>query len=109
MTILPNKYDPSSDKPNGEYLCDDSLYQAEFPAIYEYLARVAVEGHSRLPSRLVAYYEDGQAVLLLTDPHSAKILFHAAETFSDALEGLNSRLANPPVKGWKKDKRARLR
>lgn len=109
MSILPEKFDPSSDRPNGEYLCEDSLYQAEFSALYEYLARVAVAGQSRSPSRLVAYYEEGQAVLLLTDPHSAKILFHAAGSFAEALEGLNSRLANPPVKGWKKDKRARLR
>lgn len=109
MSILPQKYDPSSDSPNGEFLADDSMFQSEFPAIYEYLARIAVAGQSRSPSRLVTYYEEGQAILLLTDPHSAKILFHAAESVPEAMVGLNERLSNPPVKGWKKDKRARMR
>lgn len=109
MSILPDRHDPSSDRPDGEYLNEDTLFQTEYPAIYEYLSRVAVNGQTRQPSRLVAYYEEGQAVLLLTDPHSAKILFHAADGLNEGLAELNNRLASPPVKGWKKDKRARLR
>jgi hypothetical protein len=57
----------------------------------------------------VIYYEEEQAMLLLTDPYTAKILFHASASLEEALESLNRRLCDPPVRGWKKDKRARLR
>lgn len=109
MGILPEPDDVSTPGSTREYLCEDGDYQTDHPAIYEYLARVRVDGHDRQPSRLVTYYEDGQAILLLTDPHTGKLLFHASETIAEALDGLNRRLAEPPVKGWKADKRARYK
>ena len=109
MDILPEAPDPSTPQHGREYLCEDSDYQLEFPAIYEYLSRVQINGQVRVPSRLVTYYEDGQCVLLLTDPHCSKILFHASETIPEGLLELNERLAHPPVKGWKRDRRARSR
>ena len=109
MSIVPDRFDPSSDGPKREYLHEDADFQAEYGAIYEYLARCAVAGQVRATSRLVIYYEDNQCTLLLTDPFSAQILFHACDSVSEGLTALNERLANPPVKGWKKDKKARYR
>lgn len=107
MSMLPEPDFQSSDKPGREYLCDDSQFATDHPAIYEYLARVLVRGHNRAPSRLVVYYEADQACLLLTDPYTGKILFHTSDTVEEALESLDKRLAEPPVKGWKNDKRGR--
>lgn len=107
MGILPEPDDTSTPGFAREYLCEDEDYQGEVPAIYEYLSRVRVDGKDRRPSRLLVYYEDGQAILMLKDPHTGKLLFHAGETIADALQGLNERLNSPPVKGWKVDKRAR--
>lgn len=107
MSILPDLPEPSSDGQNQEYLHEDTDFQEQYPAIYEYLCRVIYRGQPRQSSRLVIYYEDGQATLMLTDPHTARLLFHVSEGVSEGLESLERRLQDAPVKGWKKDKKHR--
>lgn len=106
MVILPDKHDPSSEKKEDEYLFSDDLFSAEFPGLYEYLARVLVAGKSRAASRLIVYGEAGRVCLCLTDPHSAQVAFHSGEGFSEALEALERRLQEGKV-DWRKDRKAR--
>ena len=109
MDILPTRPDESSPQSSREYICQDDEYQSLFPAIYEYLSRIKVAGKDRAPSRLVIYYEDQQCTIMLCDPATDKILFHTEEAVDLALEGLERRLLNPPVRGWKQDNRVRRR
>lgn len=107
LDILPKPTDSSSPESVREYLCEDSDFQGEYPGLYEYLGRTKVSGQDRQPSRLVVYYEDEACTLMLCDPQTAKILFHTSRTVDEALAGLEQRLIEPPVRGWKNDKRYR--
>ena len=109
MDILPTPSDPSSPSSVREYIAEDDSWQSRFPGIYEYLARIKWHGRDREPSRLVVYYEDEQCTLMLTDPHTGKLLFHTAKALESALEELEERLMEAPVRGWKTDKRAHMR
>lgn len=109
MDILPTPSDPSIPSSTREYIADDDDWQGRYPAIYEYLARVKWHGRDREPSRLVVYYEDQQCTLMLTDPHTGKLLFHTSRSIGDALDELEARLVDTPVRGWKVDKRAHMR
>lgn len=105
LDILPTADDPSSPSSAREYIAEDDDFQGLYPGIFEFLARIKVGGKDRLPSRLVIYYEDQQLTVMLTDPQNENLLFHTEEHYETALIGLNARLMDPPVRGWKQDKR----
>lgn len=107
MDILPVPDDPSIPSNVREYIAEDEDWQSLYPAIYEYLARVRWHGRDREPSRLIIYYEDKQCTIMLTDPHCGKILFHTSQAVDQALIELDARLRDPPVRGWKRDKKWR--
>lgn len=106
MAILPDRFDPSSEGPKDEYLFSDDLLSTEFPSLYEYLSRVMHCGQTRKPSRLIVYGEPGRLCVCLTDPHSMQVLFHNAEGWNEAWEGLERRLA-AGTQDWRPDKKAR--
>ena len=106
MVILPSRDDPSTPGQTCEYLLLDEYWQGEYPAIFEFLSRVVVDGHPRQPSRLVVYYEEAKACMCLTDPFTGKILFHSDEGLHEAFTSLEKRL-QAGTSDWRRDKKAR--
>lgn len=106
MSILPKLDDVSRQGANREYLHYDEECQGEYPGLFEFLTKVLVEGHPRPASRLVVYYEEDKACLLLTDPHTCQILFHHDDSFHEALTSLEKRL-QAGTTDWRKDKKSR--
>lgn len=91
---------------NREYLLEDSHFSDEFPGIYEFLARVRINGKNRKPGKLILYYEPEKAQLCLSDQHTKSVAWHAAKGLQEALEGVEKRLQAGSV-DWRYDKRAR--
>lgn len=87
----------------GDYLAEDDLFQTEFPAIFDLLACVKVNGKDREPSKLLVYYERGCHALCLTDPHTGSVAWHVGKSHQECLEGLESRLQHNEV-DWRLSK-----
>lgn len=106
MSILGNvgkDVNPSKDE---EFLVTDDLFSTEYPGLFEFLARVKVNGTPRRPGRIIIYYDSGKASLCLSDKHTGSCAFHVAEGITEGLEGAERRLQDGKL-DWRKDKRAR--
>ena len=90
---------------DGLLIGDDSFGE-DHPGIFEMLVRVAYQGKPRQPGRLVMYAEPNRATLCLVDVDAGMVTFYTAETFGDALEGLERALQAGSC-DWRKDKRSR--
>lgn len=106
MFNVPSLPSVSREEPENEWLYEDELFRDEFPAVYELLARIRVNGGNRMPSRISVYGEPGKLCLCIRDPYSNQVLFHAAESFAEALEGVESRL-QAGTKDWRPNKASR--
>ncbi|GAI79143.1 unnamed protein product [marine sediment metagenome] len=89
-----------------EYQCEDELFSADYPGIYEFLARVKISGKNRKPGKMIVYYEPERAQVCLSDNHTRSVAWHAGKGVTEALEGLERRLQAGTV-DWRYDKRAR--
>lgn len=107
MSILDNVGAEASPDENAEFLVDDENFQSQHPGLFEFLARVKVNGKDRKPGRLILYYEPGKAHCCLSDKHTGSVAFHAAEGLYEALEGVERRLQEGKV-DWRKDRRSRF-
>lgn len=106
MSILENVGAEASPDENAEYLIEDEAFSTEFPGLFEFLARVKINGVSRKPGRIICYYEPGKAHLCLSDQHTGSVAWHAAATHAEALHGAERRLQEGKM-DWRKDKRRR--
>ncbi len=104
MSILDGISRDAKPHDGEEYLHPDEGFSGEFPGLYEFLARVKVNGSERKPGKLIVYYEQGRANLCLTDAHTGQVAFHVGETVQDALEGAEMRLQASKM-DWRKSKR----
>ena len=106
MSILSNVGAEASPDQNAEYLVEVEVFQTEYPGLFEFLARVKIEGKDRKPGRIILYYEPGKAHLCLSDKHTGSVAFHASEGITEALVACEGRLQEGKL-DWRKDKRAR--
>lgn len=88
-----------------EYLVEDELFSADYPGLYEFLARVRISGKNRKPGKLLVYYEPERCQVLLIDKHTKSCAWHASKSVNEALESLERRLQAGTV-DWRYDKRA---
>lgn len=90
---------------DAEYLADDENFSTQYPGIFEFLARIKINGKNRKPGRLIIYFDAGKAHLCLSDKHTGSCAFHASESVESALEGAEKRLQAGSC-DWRKDKRS---
>lgn len=89
-----------------DFIVQEDSFASDYPGIFEMLARRAYQGKDRKPGRLILYAETDRATMVLCDVDSGNVTFYAAETFSEALEGLEKALQAGSC-DWRKDKRSR--
>lgn len=106
MSILGNVGSGVNPSDDDDYLVSDDLFSTEYPGLFEFLARIRIDGKPRRPGRVVLYYDSGKANLCLSDKHTGSCSFHADEGIQEALEGVEKRLQEGKM-DWRKDKRAR--
>lgn len=87
-----------------EFLAPDEGLSLEFPGLYEFLARIKVEGHDRKPGKLIVYFEPGRINLCLSDAHTGQVAFHVGESLQEALEGVEQRLQAGKM-DWRKSRK----
>lgn len=90
----------------SEFLVVEDDFAETYPGIFEMLTRRAYQGKARKVGRLVMYAETNRATLVLCDVDAGNVTFYAAETFGEALEGLEGALQAGSC-DWRKDKRSR--
>lgn len=106
MSVI-GKIKQSRDKvAKTDFIVQEDSFAADYPGVFEMLARREYQGKSRKPGRLILYAETDRATLVLCDVDAGNVTFYAAETFSEALEGLEGALQGGSC-DWRKDKRSR--
>lgn len=91
-----------------EYETEDPDFSNEFPSIYEWLARVVLEGKPREGASLTLKFRDAGVSLCLSGATEKVVGWHQGKTVQEALEGLEQRLAaskmdwRPRKEGWRK-------
>ena len=75
-----------------EYECDEGDFSAEFPGIYEWLARIYLNGKTRDGASLTIKYRSGGVSLCLSAATEGLVGWHQGKTVQEALEGLEKRL-----------------
>lgn len=103
MSVLGNVGAADGPAPDAEYIIEDELFSAEYPGLFEFLARVKIGGVVRKPGRIIIYYEPGKAHLCLSDKHTQSVAFHADDGLLEALSGAEKRLQESKLQ-WRKDK-----
>lgn len=106
MSILENVGAAALLDENREFQCEDDLFSAQYPGLYEFLARSRIEGKNRKCGKMILYYEPERAQICLSDNHTKSVAWHADKGLNEALEGLERRLQAGTV-DWRCDKRAR--
>lgn len=104
MSIVANIGNGGNPTTDDEYAFDDEIFSSQYPALYEFLSRIRVEGKSRQPSALLVTVEPRRVQLCLMDRHTAQVTFHAARGLSEGLEGLDGRLSENEC-DWRVDKK----
>ena len=108
MSVL-DKIKASQQEPvRGDFLLADDPWAEEYPGLFEMLARGKYQGKPRKVGRLILYAEPSRATLVLCDVDSGQVAFYAANTFAEALTGLESALQGGSC-DWRPDKRAKYR
>lgn len=106
MSVI-GKIKQSRDKvAKTDFIVQEDDFAESYPGIFEMLARREYQGKVRKPGRLIMYAETDRATLVLCDVDSGNVTFYAAETFGEALEGLEEALQGGSC-DWRKDKRSR--
>lgn len=85
----------------------DPLLERDLPGLYDALARIRDGGKIRVGASLTIKGKDGGVLLTLSAPTEGVVGFHQGETFSAALEGLESRLQLGQMDWRKRDERGR--
>ena len=106
MSILGNVGSGVNPAGDDDYLLSDEVFQTDYPGLFEFLARIKIEGENRLPGRIIIYCEPGKAHICLSDKHTKSVAFHAGDGVVEALEGAERRLQDGKL-DWRKDKRSR--
>lgn len=75
-----------------EFEAEDPDFQQEFPGVYEWLARVMLDGKTRDGASLTIKYRAGGVSLCLSADTEKLVGWHQGKTVHDALEGLEKRL-----------------
>lgn len=104
MSMLPTSVAETPQVVNGEYAFDDEVFSSDYPTLFEFLSRIMVEGKNRQPSALLVSVEPQRVQLCLMDRHSAQVSFHAAQSLSEALAGMEERASRGAL-DWRKDKK----
>lgn len=89
-----------------DFIVLEDGFAETYPGIFEMLARAEYQGKSRKVGRLILYAEPTRATLVLCDVDAGNVTFYAAETFDEALTGLEGALQAGSC-DWRKDKRSR--
>lgn len=108
MSVLDKVRDSQQEPLRGDFLIADDPFAEDYPGVSEILTRVRFKGKPRKPGRLVMYAEPSRATLCLCDVDSQQVAFYTANTFTEALEGLERGLQAGSL-DWRPDKRARYR
>ncbi len=108
MSILDKKKVSRKGKVEGDFLVLDDPFGEQYPGVFEMLARVKHQGKDRLAGRLIFYAEMNRATLVLVDAESKEVTFYSAETFAEALEGLEKALQAGTC-DWRVDKKSYLK
>lgn len=108
MTIL-DHVGAGVKRPDGAvWEAEDSDFQAKYPGIYEFLAKILVGEQSRSPGALIIKYQQGKANLCLSDAHTGSVAFHVGDSVEKALQDVEARLQAGKLdwregkKGWVK-------
>lgn len=104
MSILDKIASSAVSDDQAEFTCSDEVFGAQYPGIYEFLARIRHAGNSRKPGRLIIYYDQGKASLCLSDADTKQVAFHIDSGIYEALEAAESRLQSGSM-DWRHSKR----
>lgn len=107
--MLLNKKPPPMSGPAGCASASDAELAAEMPALHEYLTAVAyADGTKRDTSTVNVFTEEGRWKAALHDKDNRRSLYCTADTFSDALQGIDAMLAEgeAPWRAWKEENAA---
>lgn len=101
MSSLTGLDDQHKREDGREHEAADPDFQAEYPGVYEWLARVVDNGEERKVATLTVKFRDGGVNLCLSASQEGVVGFHQGETVHEALEGLEHRLQASKM-DWKK-------
>ena len=104
MSILDGLVSSAQPPEDQEFLAPDEGFSAEFPGLYEFLARIKYHGQVRKPGKMIVYYEENRAAICLSDAQTRQVGFHLGESIQDCLEGLESRLQASKV-DWRRSRK----
>ena len=108
MSIIDHIVDSGNADDGGEFLLEDGVFGAEYPAMFEFMSRHRYKGNARATGRVILYCEPGKGCVCLSDKHTGQVAFHVADTLAEAMEGMERRLASGKC-DWRKDKRSQFR
>lgn len=108
MSILDKQKQRSKPEATGDFLIADDSFAEEYPGLFEMIARCKYQGKSRKTGRLIMFAEPDRATICLCDQDSSQVAFYAAETFGEALAGLE-RALQAGTADWRLDKKAQYR
>ena len=86
-----------------EFEAVDEEFMGEYPGLYEWLARIVLKGEARKVASLTVKFRDGGVSLCLSAPSEGVVGWHQANSVSEALRGLESRLQANKMDWRKRD------
>lgn len=108
MSVLDKIQGSQKEPVRGDFLIADDPFAEDKPGLFEFLARGKYKGKARKPGRLIMYAEPSRATLVVCDADGGQVAFYTAETFAEALEGVEKALQAGSL-DWRPDKRAKYR
>lgn len=108
MSIFEKKKQPRKQVGLGDFLVDQDAWGDQYPGIFEMLSRCKWKGEGRKGGRLILYCEPNRATLVLCDSDAGEVTFFAADSFGEALGGLEEALQAGSC-DWRQDKKSQFK
>ena len=99
--VLQDLYRAKTPGETKGYAIPPDHWGAEYPAIFEILAKMEFAGKGRKLGRLTLKVEPGCATVGLFDDHSAQMTFYTDVTITEALSGLDRAITGGTA-DWRK-------
>lgn len=108
MSILDKIPERSKAATEVEFALPECGFSAEYPGLYEFIARQTYQGNPRQTGKVVIFADAGKASLCLIDRFSAQVSFFTANSLDEAMRGADKGLAEGGL-DWRQDKKASYR
>lgn len=108
MSILDKIPERSKAASEVEFALPECGFSAEYPSLWEFIARQAYQGGPRQTGKVVIFTDAGKASLCLIDRFSGQVAFFTADSLDEAVRGAEKGLAEGSL-DWRNDKKASYR